>query len=118
VIACLLLTDAADTIFSAHSDFVAYIGEKCLCMKSFCLSKDGKLDNIVLSTGDKSMANEVINCLHVAFPRTATFFVNQSIHCFVENLIPCFGHSLVLHWVVMLTPGVSKALAQKCYTRP
>ena len=76
MIACLLLTGKVDAIFSNDSDFAAYCGKKCLCIKDFHLVvwmgrnnneqelHGGIFGKIVLSTGDKSVADHVIASLH------------------------------------------------------
>jgi len=64
MIARLLLTGVADAIMSSDSDFAAYTGSECLCIKHFDLSTtENKIDNIELSTGDEDKASEVASCL-------------------------------------------------------
>jgi len=64
MIAHALVTGMADAIVSSDSDFAAYAGERCLCIKKFKFSyKDGKIEEIILSTGEKEVANDVANIL-------------------------------------------------------
>jgi len=82
MIACLLLTGKVDAIFSNDSDFAAYCGKKCLYIKDFHLVVQmgrnnneqelhgGIFGKIVLSTGDKLVADHVIASLHGQFPES------------------------------------------------
>jgi len=59
----LLLKGMADVIMSSDSDFAAYTGSNCFCIKHFDLpAKENKINNILLSTGDKDKAREIASC--------------------------------------------------------
>jgi len=82
MMACLLLTGKVDAIFSNNSDFAAYCRNKCLCIKKYKLvvqtgknnnerqMNGGTLARIILSTGDKSVADNVIASLCNQFPES------------------------------------------------
>jgi len=60
LIARLLIDRMGQAIMSSDSDFAAYLGSNCLCIKNFRYSfRESKLDKIVLSTGDSRMAEKV-----------------------------------------------------------
>jgi len=62
MIAHLLLTGKADTIHLSNSDFAIYVGDKCLCVKSFSY-QGNRFDKILLSTGGRTVAEEVLASL-------------------------------------------------------
>jgi len=70
-----IFTGHADAIVSSDSDFAVYAGECTLSIKEFKFSmKDGKIDCIKLSTGDRTMTKEVLSCLHTQYPNSQIKF--------------------------------------------
>jgi len=68
MIARIILEGKADAVVSNDSDYAVYLGRKCLCIKEYSYKiRDGSIDKIILSTGDKFMADWVDKCLRKLF---------------------------------------------------
>jgi len=89
MIARLLLTGKADLIVSSDSDFAAYAGDKCLCVKSFSY-QGNRFDEIILSTGDRTVAEAVLASLRKTFPKATQTFCQPTFPIFCGENDPMF----------------------------
>jgi len=120
MIAYLLLMGVADAVFSMDSDFAVYGGDKCLCVREFCFSNrsdkrrgDWKLEKIVLSTGDKTVIDNVLACLRINFPSQTHTFQYPKFPLFCGEPDPMFRALLCVALGCDVNPGGIKGFGPK-----
>jgi len=102
MIAWLILTGSADIIMSNDSDFSVYCGDKCLCIKSFKFDhREKKISEMVLSTGDRRVANDVSTILCTtldAFGSSDNIFTTPKfpLYCGEEDPMICMLMSVAV----------------------
>jgi len=101
-IAWLILTGSANIIMSNDSDFSVYCGDKCLCIKSFKFDhREKKISEMVLSTGDRRVANDVSTILCTtldAFGSSDNIFTTPKfpLYCGEEDPMICMLMSVAV----------------------
>jgi len=93
MIAQIILEGKVDAVISNNLDYAVYLGQKCLYIKEYSYKIwDGSIDKIILSTGDKFMADWVDECLRKLFCNVNCRFWTPKFPLFQERLTCLSGH--------------------------